>query len=124
MKIVTFLIAAAVMVSAESYQQRLADSTTVLREMSHTSDKGIPQDLLQKAQCVVVVPGLKKIAFSFNKIMTQLSAPKAGSPFTCTPMNIWHRTKSSTRKRSDFLTASDHRNAPSQPPKSYSFSAA
>jgi lipid-binding SYLF domain-containing protein len=63
MKIGTFLIAAAVMVSAESYEQRLADSTTVLREMSHASDKGIPQDLLKKAQCVVVVPGLKKVAF-------------------------------------------------------------
>lgn len=46
MKIGTFLIAAAVMVSAESYEQRLADSTTVLREMSHASDKGIPQDFL------------------------------------------------------------------------------
>jgi lipid-binding SYLF domain-containing protein len=62
-KIVTFLIAAAVMVSAESYEQRLADSTTVLHEMSQASDKGIPQDLLQKARCVVVVPGLKKVAF-------------------------------------------------------------
>jgi lipid-binding SYLF domain-containing protein len=63
MKIGTFLIAAAVMVSAESYEQRLADSTTVLREMSHASDKGIPQDLLHRARCVVVVPGLKKVAF-------------------------------------------------------------
>ena len=62
-KIVTFLIAAAVMVSAESYEERLADSTTVLHEMSQASDKGIPQDLLQKARCVVVVPGLKKVAF-------------------------------------------------------------
>jgi SH3 domain-containing YSC84-like protein 1 len=62
-KIATFLIAAAVMVSAETSQQRLADSTAVLREMSHASDKGIPQDLLEKAQCVVVVPGLKKVAF-------------------------------------------------------------
>jgi SH3 domain-containing YSC84-like protein 1 len=63
MKIVTFLIATSVMASAETYQQRLADSTTVLHEMSQASDKGIPQDLLQKAQCVVVVPGLKKVAF-------------------------------------------------------------
>jgi lipid-binding SYLF domain-containing protein len=63
MKIGTFLIAAAVMVSAESYEQRLADSTTVLREMSQASDKGIPQDLLHRARCVVVVPGLKKVAF-------------------------------------------------------------
>lgn len=28
-----------------------------------TSDRGIPQDLLQKAECVVVVPGMKKGAF-------------------------------------------------------------
>jgi lipid-binding SYLF domain-containing protein len=63
LKIVTFLLAASVMASAETYQGRLADSTVVLREMSHASDKGIPQDLLQKAKCVVVVPGLKKVAF-------------------------------------------------------------
>jgi len=62
-KIVTFLIAAAVMASAENYEQRLSDSTTVLHEMSQASDKGIPQDLLQKARCVIVVPGLKKVAF-------------------------------------------------------------
>jgi lipid-binding SYLF domain-containing protein len=62
-KIATFLVAAALMASAETSQQRLADSTAVLREMSHASDKGIPQDLLRKAQCVVVVPGLKKVAF-------------------------------------------------------------
>jgi SH3 domain-containing YSC84-like protein 1 len=62
-KIVTFLIAAAVMASAETYEQRLSDSTTVLHEMSQASDKGIPQDLLQKARCVVVVPSLKKVAF-------------------------------------------------------------
>jgi lipid-binding SYLF domain-containing protein len=63
LKIVTFLIVMAVMASAETYEQRLSDSTTVLHEMSHASDKGIPQDLLQKARCVVVVPGLKKVAF-------------------------------------------------------------
>ena len=62
-KIVTFLIAAAVMASAETYEQRLSDSTTVLHEMSQASDEGIPQDLLRKARCVIVVPGLKKVAF-------------------------------------------------------------
>jgi lipid-binding SYLF domain-containing protein/osmotically-inducible protein OsmY len=65
-KIAIFLVAAAVMsslASAESYEERLTDSTAVLREMSHASDKGIPQDLLGKARCVVVVPGLKKVAF-------------------------------------------------------------
>jgi len=62
-KIVTFLIAAAVMASAETYEQRLSDSTTVVHEMSQASDEGIPQDLLRKARCVIVVPGLKKVAF-------------------------------------------------------------
>ena len=28
-----------------------------------TSDRAIPQDLLQKAECVVIVPGMKKGAF-------------------------------------------------------------
>jgi lipid-binding SYLF domain-containing protein len=62
-KIVTFLIAAAVIASAETYEQRLSDSATVLHEMSQASDEGIPQDLLRKARCVIVVPGLKKVAF-------------------------------------------------------------
>ena len=62
-KIFLLLIATAVMASGESPEKRLTDSTVVLREMSHASDKGIPQDLLQKARCVVVVPGLKKVAF-------------------------------------------------------------
>jgi lipid-binding SYLF domain-containing protein len=62
-KIVTFLIVASVLASTETYEQRLADSTTVLHVMSQASDKGIPQDLLRKARCVVVVPGLKKVAF-------------------------------------------------------------
>jgi lipid-binding SYLF domain-containing protein len=29
-------------------------------------DKGIPRDLLDKAQCIVIVPGLKKAAFVFG----------------------------------------------------------
>ena len=29
-------------------------------------DKGIPKDLMDKAQCVVIVPGLKKAAFVFG----------------------------------------------------------
>lgn len=43
--------------------KRLNQTTTVLREMSHADDRGVPQDLSRKAHCIVVVPGLKKIAF-------------------------------------------------------------
>lgn len=42
---------------------RLDDATQVLQEIMAAPDTGIPQDLLDKSQCVVVVPGLKKGAF-------------------------------------------------------------
>ena len=43
--------------------KRLRESATVLQEVMDASDKSIPQDLLNKAQCIVIVPGLKKGAF-------------------------------------------------------------
>jgi SH3 domain-containing YSC84-like protein 1 len=43
--------------------QRLDEATAVLFEVMATPDKGIPADLLAKAHCIVVVPGLKKVAF-------------------------------------------------------------
>lgn len=45
---------------------RLKTSAAVLREMLSAPDGGIPKDLLEKAQCVVIVPGLKKGAFIFG----------------------------------------------------------
>jgi lipid-binding SYLF domain-containing protein len=43
--------------------KRLDDSAAMLTEIMSAPDKGIPQDLLAKAHCVVLVPGLKKGAF-------------------------------------------------------------
>jgi len=43
--------------------ERLDDAADVMKEVMDTPDKGIPQDLLNKAQCIVIVPGLKKGAF-------------------------------------------------------------
>ena len=48
---------------ADKAQERLEDSARVFSEIMRTPDKGIPQDLLAKAQCVVIIPGLKKAAF-------------------------------------------------------------
>lgn len=45
---------------AETAAERLAESATVLKEIMSAPDKGIPTDLLKKAHCVVIVPGLKK----------------------------------------------------------------
>jgi lipid-binding SYLF domain-containing protein len=46
-----------------SVNDRLDASTDVLADMMKASDKGIPQDLMNKSQCVVVVPNLKKAGF-------------------------------------------------------------
>jgi lipid-binding SYLF domain-containing protein len=45
---------------------RLDAAADVLRDMMHASDKGIPQSLMDKAQCVVVVPNMKKAGFIFG----------------------------------------------------------
>jgi lipid-binding SYLF domain-containing protein len=42
---------------------RLDASADTLVDMMRASDKGVPQDLLDKAKCVVVVPGMKKVGF-------------------------------------------------------------
>jgi lipid-binding SYLF domain-containing protein len=34
-----------------------------MREIMATPDRGIPQDLLEKAQCAIIIPGMKKGAF-------------------------------------------------------------
>src|ERR1700722_10996952 len=45
---------------------RLDASADTLTDMMRASDKGIPHDLLDKAKCVVVVPGMKKAGFIFG----------------------------------------------------------
>jgi lipid-binding SYLF domain-containing protein len=45
---------------------RLDASADALTDMMRASDQGIPQDLIDKARCVVVVPGMKKAGFIFG----------------------------------------------------------
>lgn len=47
-------------------QKRLTQAATVVDELRNTPDNGIPQDLWNRAQCVVVIPSLKKAAFVFG----------------------------------------------------------
>ena len=56
-------LAAAVLFGQADEVKRLNQATTVFSEVMGTPDKSIPQDLLDKSQCVVVVPGVKKAAF-------------------------------------------------------------
>ena len=43
--------------------KRLEESAAVFSEIMSAPDKGIPDELLEKAHCIVIVPGLKKGAF-------------------------------------------------------------
>ncbi len=43
--------------------KRLNDSAAVFSEIMAAPDKGIPQELLEKAHCIVIVPDLKTAAF-------------------------------------------------------------
>jgi lipid-binding SYLF domain-containing protein len=45
---------------------RLDASADALTAMMRAFDKGIPQDLVNKARCVVVMPGMKKAGFIFG----------------------------------------------------------
>src|SRR6516162_9036302 len=47
-------------------QERLDDAATLFSEIMGTPDKSIPQDLLEKSHCIVLVPGLKKAAFGIG----------------------------------------------------------
>ncbi len=48
---------------ADTPKERLEDTTTVLREIMTAPDQSIPQELLDQAHCVVIVPGVKSGAF-------------------------------------------------------------
>jgi SH3 domain-containing YSC84-like protein 1 len=43
--------------------KRLNEAATVLNDLRSTPEKGVPEDLWTKTQCVVVIPSMKKAAF-------------------------------------------------------------
>jgi lipid-binding SYLF domain-containing protein len=66
---------------------RLQDSYSVLKAVLGMPDKGIPRDLLNKAECVIVVPSVKKAAFvvgaSYGRgVMTCRSGPNWRGPWS------------------------------------------
>jgi SH3 domain-containing YSC84-like protein 1 len=45
---------------------RINDAAAVLTEMAASFDSGIPKDLIAKAECIVIIPGVKKGAIGFG----------------------------------------------------------
>ena len=70
--------------------KRLAAATDAFKEVMGTPDKSIPQDLLNKAQCIVIVPGLKKGAFIVGAKYGKgfVSCRKKGAPGWSAPGSL------------------------------------
>jgi lipid-binding SYLF domain-containing protein len=49
--------------AATEADKRLDAAADLVTDMMNASDKGIPQDLLNRSECVVLIPGLKQAAF-------------------------------------------------------------
>jgi len=64
--IALFVLSVTLSVGLRADTGRLSDATAVLSEMAGTFDANIPKDLLSKAECVVIIPGVKKGAVGFG----------------------------------------------------------
>src|SRR5580698_5331560 len=62
---ITVIVAAAVTLLAqeETPDKRLKASAATFHEIMAAPDRAIPRYLLERAQCIVIVPGMKKAAF-------------------------------------------------------------
>lgn len=63
MTLITSLAMAPLMAADDESASRLKDAVSVLTEVMDAPDKGIPEELLGNAHCIVIVPELKSAAF-------------------------------------------------------------
>lgn len=64
--VLALTLTAGLLFAGADEDKRLENATAMFGEIMDTPDKAIPQDLLDKASCIVLVPGLKKGAFIFG----------------------------------------------------------
>ena len=60
------LLMSSLMLADTKHKQRLEDATTVMKEILASPDEGIPHSLLERANCVAIIPDMKKVAFLFG----------------------------------------------------------
>jgi lipid-binding SYLF domain-containing protein len=61
--VTALLIPAFALAKGGDTADRLDAAADLLTDMMNASDKGVPQDLMNRADCVILVPNLKKAAF-------------------------------------------------------------
>ena len=88
MILVAALAVAPLMANDNDSVKRLDESATVFSEIMATPDRGIPQDLLENARCIVIVPSLKTAAFVFGaKYGKGYVSCRSVAPSSATPAN-------------------------------------
>lgn len=60
------LLATSLLWGESKVVKRLGAAADVVQDTMQMADRGIPQDLLNRAHCIVVIPGMKKGAFVFG----------------------------------------------------------
>jgi len=69
-------------VDRQKTEERLKDATSLFQEIMTAPDRALPQDLLNRASCVVLLPGLKKGALigggKYGKGFVECRAPEIG----------------------------------------------
>src|SRR5438270_11529439 len=60
--VVSMLASSAFATLSKDEIKRLNDAGTILSELRNSPDKAIPEELWAKAQCVIVIPSMKKAA--------------------------------------------------------------
>lgn len=63
---VLFMMISMLLVAEDKIADRLWESSKVVDELIQAPDSDIPKDILRKAECVAVIPALKKAAFGFG----------------------------------------------------------
>jgi lipid-binding SYLF domain-containing protein len=66
-RLLAAIVLSASLLSAETHVSRRLDAAAdAFKQVMATPDRSIPQDLLERAQCVIIVPDLKRAAFFFG----------------------------------------------------------
>ena len=62
----TMFMVLALLLVDEKVADRLWESSKVVDELIKAPDSDISKDIVRRAECVAVIPGLKKAAFGFG----------------------------------------------------------
>lgn len=84
-RLIPFLVAVPLVAQTNNpHAARLEEAGAVFQEIMDVKDKSIPQDLLDKAECAIVVPGVKSGAFILGAKYGRgfVSCRKAGGGWT------------------------------------------